>query len=789
MRTEELLQQSQSLTLELQSQSEELQSQQEELRRSNAELEDQARSLKASEELLQQQQEELQQSNEELEEKAKLLEEQNRDIEVKNREIDSARVSLEEKAAQLSLSSKYKSEFLANMSHELRTPLNSLLILSKMLADNPEANLTDKQVEFARTINGAGSDLLALINDILDLSKVEAGKMDVHPAPIDVTGVAEVIERTFQADRLRARPRVHRRRRRRCAGHPRHRRAAPPAGAQEPAVQRAQVHRSGIRRAAHPRRRPGRDVLQSRAHRPAGDRLRRRGHRDRHSRRQAAAHLRGLPAGRRDHEPALRRHGPGPLDQPGDRPAARRGAAGPQRRRRGLDVHALPAGGVPPAGERARSQASAAARTALPAAAPAPAGPAAETLERPIVEAPEVPDDRGDIRTGDRVVVVFDEDAERAQTALDAARSQGFRALVGLRERTAVALVHEFKPDAAVLTTADDEQRRHTLARLKRHGDSRHVPVLVLADEDGKHAALVAGAAGCIAPPLTAPSLEKAYGELREILERTARRLLIVDDDETERRAIAELVGSGDDIEVTAVGSSEEALEALERQRFDCVVLDLKLPKMTGFALLERIKGDEALRDTPVIVHTGKELTRRDETKLRKYAESIVIKDVKSPERLLDETALHLHRRATAMPTEQREILEHLHHADAVFAGKTVLVVDDDVRNVFALTSALESRGMTVRYAENGREAIESLRAEPDVDLVLMDVMMPEMDGYETTQRIRGMEAFQRLPVIALTAKAMKGDREKSIAAGASDYITKPVDMEQLLSLMRVWLY
>jgi CheY-like chemotaxis protein len=267
------------------------------------------------------------------------------------------------------------------------------------------------------------------------------------------------------------------------------------------------------------------------------------------------------------------------------------------------------------------------------------------------------------------------------------------------------------------------------------------------------------------------------------------RRLLIVEDDETQRASIAELVGTGDDVEVTAVGSSEAALEALAAGQFDCIVLDLKLPKTTGFALLDHLKGDDAHRTTPVIVHTGKELTRREETRLRRYADSIIVKDAASPERLLDETALFLHRPETALPADSRRVLEQLHSGDDVLTGKRVLIVDDDVRNVFALTSALEARAMDVRFAENGRDAIECLDADPAVDLILMDVMMPELDGHATTRALRADARFAELPIISLTAKAMKGDREKSIAAGASDYITKPVDIDQLISLMRVWLY
>jgi len=315
------------------------------------------------------------------------------------------------------------------------------------------------------------------------------------------------------------------------------------------------------------------------------------------------------------------------------------------------------------------------------------------------------------------------------------------------------------------------------------------VPVHVIADASERHDALSTGAAGFLQRPAGGDTLAGAFAAAAAFLERPVRQLLVVDDDEAERLSVSELVGAGEDVEVTAVGSSEEALAALRQHSFDCIVLDLALPKMTGFALLDQLKEDERHREVPVIIHTGKQLTRRDETKLRRYADSIIIKDASSPERLLSETALFLHRSTSALPADRRRMIEQLHSADSVLAGRRVLIADDDVRNVFALTSALEARGMAVRFAENGREAIESLDGDPAVDLVLMDVMMPELDGHETTRALRADERFVDLPIIALTAKAMMGDREKSIAAGASDYITKPVDIEQLISLMRVWLY
>jgi CheY-like chemotaxis protein len=305
---------------------------------------------------------------------------------------------------------------------------------------------------------------------------------------------------------------------------------------------------------------------------------------------------------------------------------------------------------------------------------------------------------------------------------------------------------------------------------------------------DGRTNALRAGAVAFMQKPLEKEHLDSMLEEISTFIDRSVRSLIVVEDDEDQRNSIVELVGGGD-VEVTAVGSTDEALEQLRERRFDCMVLDLKLPQTSGFKLLEQLRKDERHSRLPVIVYTGKELTRREETRLKKYAETIIVKDARSPERLLDETSLFLHRVEARLPPEKRSMLDQLHGVSEVFKNKKVLIVDDDVRNVFALASVLESSGMEVVFAENGRDGIETLQANPDVDLVLMDIMMPEMDGYETMQAVRRMPEFGQLPIISLTAKAMKGDRERSIAAGASDYITKPVDTDQLMSLMRVWLY
>ncbi len=788
MRTEELLEQSQLLTQELQSQSEELQTQQEELKHSNAELEAQAASLKASEELLQAQQEELQQTNEELEERSLLLEEQNRRIEVKNQEIELARTALEEKAEQLALSSRYKSEFLANMSHELRTPLNSLLILAKLLADNTEENLTEKQIEFASTIHTAGSDLLELINDILDLSKVEAGKMDVTPAEVSVAEMLLALERsfgpvaeqqglTFELDFAETAP--------------------PSITTDEQRLH--QVLKNLLSNAFKFTEQGGVTLRVERAA----------------STLQFASHTLN------DAESVIAftvsDTGIGiPADKLRIIFEAFQQADGTTSRRYGgtglglsisREITRLLGGEI-----RVESASGEGSSFALylpttyvgdptvdmlpeigDALRPAPPTVLVEvppTFDPELLEPSEVPDDRETLEEGDRVVLIVEDDPTFASTVLEIARERGFKGLVALRGDTGIALAHEFKPDAIVLDMGlPVVDGSAVLERLKGHSATRHIPVHIVSGTSDRQPALRAGAVAYLEKPASKEALVSAFAEIESFIARGVRRLLIVEDDELQRQTIVELIGGDGDVEIVSAGSSEEALEQLEVTQFDCIVLDLKLPKMSGFTLLETVKSDERFRDLPVIVYTGRDLTRREETRLKRYAETIVVKDARSPERLLDETSLFLHRVESRLPESKRRLLEQLHSSDAVFQDKKVLIVDDDVRNVFALTSVLEANGMQVVFAENGRDGIATLKEHPEVDLVLMDVMMPELDGYATTAKIRALPEFARLPIISLTAKAMKGDRERSIAAGASDYITKPVDTNQLLSLMRVWLY
>jgi HAMP domain-containing protein/CheY-like chemotaxis protein/signal transduction histidine kinase len=802
MRTEELLQQSQNLTQELQSQSQELQAQQEELRRTNTELEQQARTLKASEEALRDQQEELQQVNEELEEKAALLAEQNRKVEQKNREVEAARRELEEKAKQLEVSTKYKSEFLANMSHELRTPLNSLLILAKLLSDNKDNNLTEKQVEYAQTILASGTDLLNLINDVLDLSKVEAGKMDINAGDVLLADVTNFVDRSFRpvADQKGLEltididpelpPSVYTDGQRlqqvlknllsnafkftdeggvtlTMRKAEKGRRFGHPALNDADVVVAFSVTDTGIGIPADKHR-----VIFESFQQADGTTSRKYGGTglglsiSREIARLLGGEIRVESSEGRGSNFTLFL----PLTWPGDPEGGDHGES--DMPRGGGGTMALPAPRRAEGGDDA----------------PASRAPERRRYPRDPSEV-GIHDDRATVQPGDRVVLIVENDPHFARILLDMAREKGFKALVAMDGEQGLELVREYRPDALTLDIDLPGIDGWTvLDRLKHAPETRHIPVHILSGVGQRQRGLRQGAVNYLEKPISKDNLDAAFDRISTFLEEGVKRLLVVEDDPTQRQSIIELIGEGD-VEITAVGSAEDAMERLRETRFDCMVLDLGLTGEDGYNLLERVKSTPEMQDLPIIIYTGKDLSQAEETRLRRYAETIIIKDAKSPERLLDETALFLHRVESNLPDDKRRMLEQLHKSESVFEGKRIMIVDDDVRNIFSLTSVLEQQGMNVVFAENGRDAIRMLQENAGIDLVLMDVMMPEMDGYETTRAIREMPEFVQLPIISLTAKAMKGDREKSIAAGASDYITKPVDVDQLLSLMRVWLY
>ena len=779
MRTEELLQQSRRLTEELQSQSRELVEQQAELKKSNEDLARQAASLKASEELLKEQQEELQQVNEELEEKASLLAEQNRKVEQKNQEVEAARYELEEKAEQLALSSRYKSEFLANMSHELRTPLNSLSILARRLLENEGGNLTAKQLEYAETILASGEDLMTLISDVLDLAKVEAGKMTLRPASVSLGDVASFVERSFGAVASDRGLELH--------------------------IETEDDLRASITTDGNRLNQILNNLLSNafKFTETGGVtfRLRKATAKEKRSTRAlrgaaeavafdvedtgigiASENLRLVfEAFQQEDGTTSRRFGGTGLGLSISRELA--GLLGGV-----ITVSSIQSEGsvftlVLPDHYRRPAEAS------LPAGE-TPTGKSLVPVGMPRSLPGDVPDDRGSIQNGDRSVLIVEPDRSFARVLLETAREAGFKGIVALDGEGAIQLAHALKPDAVALDVDLPEVDGWTiLDRLKGHPATRHIPVHVITGDGEPHAGLRRGAISHLRKSADREALAEAFESISSFIDEQVRRLLVVEDDEVQGESITRLLAH-DDIEIVLARTSQEAMDALGAGPFQCMVLDLALGDEDGFDLLGRLQSDPELSSLPVIVHTARDLTQEEETRLRRYAETIIIKDARSPERLLAETALFLHRVEADLPPAKRAMLAELRAPEAVFEGKRVLIVDDDVRNVFALTSLLESRGMVVDFAEDGRRALDKFEDDPTAyDLVLMDIMMPNMDGYEAIRALRARPVLASLPIIAVTAKAMKKDREQCMAAGASDYVTKPVDPDQLLSLMRVWLY
>ncbi|HTW33005.1 MAG TPA: HAMP domain-containing protein [Rhizomicrobium sp.] len=737
--------------------------------------------LKQSQQLageLQSQQTELQQTNDKLEQKAQELAEQNVEVERKNQEIEQARRALEEKASELALTSKYKSEFLANMSHELRTPLNSILILGQQLSDNPDGNLSAKQVEFARTIHGAGTDLLNLISDILDLSKIESGTVTVDAEEISYANLIEAVARPFR--------------------HEAERRALSFDVSLDPSLGRTIVTDSK-------RLQQVLKNLLSNAFKfteRGGVRL------------SVSAAASGWNA---DH-PVLSQAtgvvsfevsdtGIGiPVDkqriifeafQQADASTSRKyGGTGlglaisrELSNLLGGEIHLrsvqgtgstftlyLPARYVGPASPMRSGMTPAALRGAPPV-----------VLTEHIIE--QVPDDRNEIAPGDSVLLIIEDDPRYARILVDLAHEEGFKVLVAMRGTDALALAEEFTPSAVSLDVFLPDMLGWTvLSQLKQNARTRHIPVqMVTLDENRQHG-LARGAFAFVTKPATTEGVQEALRRMREYTKPRRRRLLVVEDNAAEQLSIGELLGH-DDIEIATVGTGAAALQFLREHPCDCIVLDLRLPDMSGIEVLGHLRGDPKLSDIPVVVFTGRQMSAEEDAELHTMARSIVVKGVESPERLLDETALFLHRVVTDLPPEKQRMLERLTSSDDDLVDRVVLLVDDDARNIFALSSILERRGMRVLTATTGNEAIQLIEKTPDIAIVLMDIMMPEMDGYRTTARIRENPRFARLPIIALTAKAMKGDREKCLEAGASDYLAKPVNTEQLLSALRMWLH
>jgi HAMP domain-containing protein/signal transduction histidine kinase/DNA-binding response OmpR family regulator len=730
---------------------------------------------------LQTQQHELQQTNEQLALKAQELAEQNVEVERKNAEIEQARRALEEKAAELALTSKYKSEFLANMSHELRTPLNSILILAQQLADNHEANLTSRQVEFSRTIHSAGTDLLNLISDILDLSKIESGIVTVDAQEVFMTSLVDMVSRPFRheaetrglsfdisidpsldrmlltdAKRLQqvlknllsnafkftAQGGVSLKLSAATGGWtPDH-----PVLRQAPAVVAFEVTDTGIGIASDKQR----IVFEAFQQADAST-----------SRKYGGTGL-GLAISREL--------------------ANLLGGEIQLRSTPGIGSTFILYLPVRYMGSTMESKETSRVTPLQPARS--------FVVARTALAAPEaILDDRADLMPGEQSLLIVEDDPHYARLLVDLAHDLRFKVLVAQRGEEALTLAKQFFPTAVSLDVFLPDMLGWTvLSQLKQDPLTRHIPVqLLTSDEDRQHG-LARGAFSFMTKPSSSDALAEALGRLRDYSAPRQKRLLIVEDNDIEQMSIRELLAH-DDIDIVIAKTGGEALAMMTASPCDCVVLDLRLPDMSGFEVLREMAAHQSWRDVPVIVFTGRELSPDEEAELHSLARSVVVKGVESPERLLDETALFLHRVVSELPTPKQEMIQRLHRSDEALVDKSVLVVDDDVRNIFALSSLLERRGMRVLTAATGREAITTLESTPDVALALMDIMMPEMDGYETIQAIRQNPSFRRLPIIALTAKAMKGDREKCLEAGASDYLAKPVNTDQLLSALRMWLH
>ena len=757
----------QDVLAESQRLNEDLQSQQEELRTVNEVLEEKSRALKEYQVNLENQQAELEQTNEQLSELATSLDQ-------KNGALNQAQILLEERAEELSRASRYKTEFLANMSHELRTPLNSSLILAKLLADNPKGNLNDEQVRFSQSIYSAGNDLLNLINDILDISKVEAGKLELTPEGIVLGNLVNALKDTFtpmaRQKLLKFEININ---------------AGTPLTLVSDRQRVEQILKNLLSNAI--KFTDAGKVSLTVSQRSDG---------------QIAFAVQDSGIGIRPEQQSIifdafhqadgttsRRYGGTGLGLSISRDlSALLGGAIVLESQEGQGscfTLVLPTTWTPAqVPSRPLAAVAHAPKMATPVAAVATRSSSAPGLTVPI---PVFPDDRHKLLTQRRVLVIED-DPIFARILYDLAHEMGYDCLVAHGADHGIVLATQFLPAAILLDMGlPDRNGLSVLEQLKHSALTRHIPVHVVSGEETREPALQMGAIGYAIKPTTREELKTIFKKLEDKLAQKLKRVLLVEDDALQRASVTSLI-SDEDVEISAVGTGEEALELLSKTIYDCMIIDLKLPDIQGYELLQRMATEEISSFPPVIVYTGRDLSRQEEADLLRYSRSIIIKGARSPERLLDEVTLFLHRVEADLSAERQIMLKAARSRDKVFEGRRILLVDDDVRNIFALTSALEQKGILVEIGRNGFEAISKLDEVESIDLVLMDIMMPGMDGLEATRRIRQDPRFQKLPIIAVTAKAMKDDQEQCIKAGANDYLAKPIDLDRLFSLLRVWM-
>lgn len=736
---------------ELSNQAEELQIQQEELRQLNEELEQQAQNLK-------QQQEELQMTNEELEEQTQSLEE-------KNKEVQASKNDIEKKTKQLEISSKYKSEFLANMSHELRTPLNSLLILSKDLSENRKKNLDDVQVESAEIIYKSGHDLLVLINEVLDLSKIEAGKMAINIEKVALKNFTDNLLRDFKHQAEQKGLTIL------CKLA-----EGLPEFIRTDSQRLNQILKNLLSNAVKFTEKgtvtisidPNTETTLNISVTDTGIGI--------SEDKQSAI----FEAFQQAEGGTSRKYGGTGLGLSISRELAKL-LEGEINVKSNLDEGStfsliIPLEIHPVEESETQIQVK-----------PISYTPRSEN-DINYVNHPTIEDDRDTINADDKVVLIIEDDRNFASILLKQANKKGFKCLSASSGEDGLLLAAKYKPQAIILDMGlPGIKGKQVLHELKANPSVRHIPVHIISANDRSLEPIREGAVEYLMKPISKDGLEEAFIRIENFVDRKIKNLLIIEDSENSRKAMKVLIGNGD-VKCYEAATGKEALEMFEHNHIDCIILDLGLPDMTGFELIHKLGDVKAHNLPPIIVYTGKELTKEENNLLHKYAESIIIKGIKSEERLLDETALFLHRTINNLPKSKQIMIHNLHDKEAIFHSKKILLVDDDMRNVFALSKILQERGMEVIKSENGKNALSMLDVHPGIDLVLMDIMMPEMDGYEAMKRIRTQIKFRNLPIIALTAKAMKDDKQKCIDAGANDYITKPIDVERLLSLMRVWL-
>jgi CheY-like chemotaxis protein/signal transduction histidine kinase/CHASE3 domain sensor protein len=760
---------------ETQRQGEELEAQQEELKVSNEELEEQARVLKESQVHLENSQAELEQTNSQLEEQAQILETQKDDL-------GRAQTILEERAAELQRSNQYKSEFLANMSHELRTPLNSSLILAKLLADNKDGNLNPEQVRFAETISSAGNDLLALINDILDLSKIEAGKVELQFEELPLGPAISTLVRTLQPvatqKGLQLSSKID---------------AEVPERLRTDGQRFGQILKNLLANALkfteagavslNVRRGPERTIdfevtdtgigIGAEQHEAIFEAFRQA---DGSTHRKYGGTGLGLSIAR----DLARRMG-------GDiRVSSKRGEGSTFSLSLPMDFDERASLATSPPPPRAVTVMASRPSLTKPVASHSPPS-------TPELRAASIEDDRERPHDGARVILVVEDDLHFAAILRDLIRELGFLCIVTHTADDGLAAAQRYRPNAVILDmNLPDHSGLGVLDQLKHDSRTRHIPVHVASVDDLAQEARELGAVGYAFKPVKREELVKAIRTLEQKFSQGVRRVLVVEDDERQRDSVRELL-SADDVEIVGVSTASNALKALREATYDCIVMDLNLPDLSGYELLEQMATQEDVSFPPVIVYTGRSLTSEEEQRLRRFSKAIIIKDAHSPERLLDEVTLFLHQVEAKLPADRQRMLKEVRKRDAALEGRRILVVEDDVRNVFALSSLLEPKGVQIEIARNGKEALAALAkslAQPKdkIDLVLMDLMMPEMDGLTCIREIRKLPDWKKLPIIALTAKAMRNDQEQSLAAGANDYIAKPLDVEKLLSLVRVWM-